>query len=93
MVALKVEEGRKEGDLIHYVGKIVGMEQGGSLSVSFLRVKSPFSKDTFVFPGVVDETSVERGQVKGVLQTRKGSTQRLANQVKLLYPLYPFTVR
>lgn len=93
MVALQVEEGRTEGEVVHYVAKIVGVAEDCTLNVSFLRVKSPFAKDTFVFPDVEDVSKVKRGQVKGVLLTRKGSTQRLANQVKLLHPLYTFTMR
>ena len=93
-MALRVEKGRKEGDVVNYVAKVCSVAADGqTLSASFLRCKSPFHKDTFAFPGVEDQTSVERGQVEGVLQTMKGSTQRLANQVKLSHPLYPFTVR
>lgn len=94
LVALHVEEGRSEGELVHYVGKLVDIEEDGNLSVSFLRVKSPFTKDTFTFPAVEDVIKVDRVQCKGVLMIRKGSTQRQATQVNLVHPLsYHFNVR
>ena len=94
LVALPIEEGPQEGNLVHYVGKLVGIEEGGSqLLVTFLRMKSPFARDLFVFPPICDETKVSREQCQGVLTTRKGSTQRLAKLVTIVPPLYGFEMR
>ena len=94
LVALRVEEGPKEGNIVHYVGKLVGIEEGGrQLCVSFLRMKSHFARDTFTFPDISDETKVAREQCQGVLTTRKGSTQRQATLVKIVPPLYAFEMR
>ena len=94
LVALRVEEGPKEGKIVPYVGKLVAFEEGGSqLLVSFLRMKSPFIRDSFIFPEIPDESKVAREQCQGVLTSRKGSTQRQATLVKIFPPLYGFEMR
>ena len=92
LIALPIEEGPQEGRIVHYVGRIQGIE-GGQLSVSFLRIKSPFDRDSFVYPDIEDVTKVSRERCLGVLATRKGSTQRQANLIKVVPPLYGFDMR
>ena len=80
LIALPVEEGPQEGRILHYVGRIMAIEEAGrELSVSFLRIKSLFSRDNFVFPAIEDVTMVAREQCLGVVTTRRGTTQRQAN--------------
>ena len=94
LVALPVEQGPREGQLVHYVGKVVAFEEGRTrLSVSFLRLKSPFIRDTLVFPGIPDESSVTLEQCKGVLAVQKGSTQRQTTIVKITSPIYGYEMR
>ena len=94
MIALPVEEGRQEERKVHYVGKVLELaEEGKEYSVSFLRIKSPFSRDCFNFPAIEDVTSVARERSLGVLTTRKGSTQRQATMVQVSPPLYGFDMR
>ena len=94
LVALPIEEGPKEGQLVHYVGKLVGFGEGGrQLNVSFLRLKSPFIRDTFIFPAIQDESTVAHDCCKGVLTVKKGSTQRQTSLVKITPPLYGFELR
>lgn len=69
------------------------IEIDGHLNISFLTVKSPFTKDTFTFSDVKDITKVHPEHCKGVLYTRKGpSTHLQANLVKVLHPFYPFNI-
>ena len=57
LVSLPVEEGPQEGKIVHYVGRIMAIEEAGrQLSVSFLRIRSPFFRDTFTFPAMGDIT-------------------------------------
>ena len=94
LVALPVEEGPQEGNIVHYVGRVKGIEEAGSqLSVSFLRIRSPFCRDSFAFPAIEDVTNVARDQCLGVVATVKGSTQRTATMVKVFPPLYGFDLR
>ena len=94
LVALPIEQGPREGHLVHYVAKCVGLEEGQTrLRVSFLRLKSPFNRDTFVFPGIPDESSVALEQCKGVLSVQKGSTQRQTKLVKITPPIYGYEMR
>ena len=94
LIALPVEEGPQEGKIVHYVGKVVEIEEPGKqLSCSFLRIKSPFSRDAFSFPPIEDVTKVAPEQCLGVLTTVKGSTQRLATLVKVFPPLNGFDMR
>ena len=94
LVALPVEEGPQEGKIVHYVGRIVGIEEAGSqLNVSFLRIKSPFCRDTFNFPAIEDVSNVARDRCLGVVATVKGSTQRTATMIKVFPPLYGYDMR
>lgn len=94
LVALRIEEGPQEGKTIHYVGKVVSIEEGGrQFLVSFLRMKSPFARDLFIFPAICDELKVDREQCRGVLTPKPGSTQRLAKLVRICPPLYGFEMR
>ena len=92
LVELTLEEGRNLGATVCYVAQVVSFEEDGEVQFSFLRMKSVFSKDTS-FPPIEDITSVDRGQVKGVLRTRKGSTQRQSTLIKVLPPLFSFNMR
>ena len=98
LIALPIEEGPQEGKVVHFVGRVMGMKKDGSqLSVSFLRIKSPFCRDTFSFPIIEDLTDVDREQCLGVLATVKGSTQRstqrMARTIKVFPPLYGYDMR
>ena len=98
LVAFPIEEGPQEGKFVHFVGRIMGIEEDGkNLSVSFLRIKSPFNRDTFYFPLIEDVTDVARDQCLGVLTIVKGSThrstQRTASTIKVSPPLYGFDMR
>lgn len=44
------EEGKLIGAMVHYVGKILAMEQDAGMTVSFLRKKSVCINDTFLLP-------------------------------------------
>ena len=48
LVALQVEDGRKEGELVHYVGMILDIEEDGHLNVSFLRVVTIHQEHLYV---------------------------------------------
>ena len=92
LVELKLEEGRNAGSLVCYVAQVKAILEDGKLKLSFLRMKSTFTKDTFFFPVILDEESVEPGQCKGVLVTSKGGTKRQADLVKVLPPLTAFNM-
>ena len=96
-MVLPIEEGPQEGKVVHFVGRIMGIEEDGRLSVSFLRIKSPFCRDPFTFPIIEDVADVAREQCLGVLATVKGSrqrsTQRMARTVKVSPSLYGFDLR
>ena len=92
MVELDVE-GRKKDEVLHYVGQVKELEEDGHLLINFLRSNSEYSKDTFHFPAIEDESKVVRSRVLGVLTRIKGSTQRLANLVKISPPLLNFNMR
>ena len=94
LVDLELEEGWNAGEKVHYVGKILSIEDDSSYNVSFLRLKSKFGiPDTFCFPLIEDTAKVSRESSKGVLVPRQGSTQRLSNIVKLYDPLFSFNMK
>ena len=86
-------EGRKGDEVLHYVGKVRDIEEDGHLVINFLRISSHYSKDTFHFPTIQDESKVVRSRVLGVLSRLKGSTQRQSNLVKIFPPLVNFNMR
>ena len=90
---LKLEEGKNIGTLVCYVAQVLAIMEDGNLNLSFLRINSPFTKDTFSFPAIADVTSIEPGQCKGVLVTSKGATKRQADLVKVNPPLDAFNMR
>ena len=93
LVELKLEEGKNMGTLVCYVAQVVAIMEDGHFNLSFLRINSPFAKDTFSFPTIPDLASVEPGQCKGVLVTSKGATKRQASLVKVAPPLVAFNMR
>ena len=92
LVELPLEEGRNVGTMVCYVAQVLAILEGGKLNLSFLRMKSVLHKDTFTFPTILDEASVEPGQCKGVLTTSKGITKRQADLVKVSPSLLPFNM-
>ncbi|KAK4321956.1 hypothetical protein Pmani_007266 [Petrolisthes manimaculis] len=92
LVQLPLEEGRGVGTLVCYVAQVLSMKEGGRLNLSFLRMKSAVTRDTFTFPNVEDEAEVDPGQCLGVLKVAKGITKRQADLVKVFPPLLPFNM-
>ena len=86
-------EGRKNDEVLHYVGKVKIIEEDGHLGINFLRISSHYVKDTFHFPTIKDESKVVRSRVLGVLNRVRGSTQWQATLVKIFPPLLNFNVR
>ena len=82
--------GRSQEELVHYVGKVLSIQEDGRLEIDFLRMKSPSLKDTFHFPAISDVDAVERSKVLGVFSLSKGTTQRQANLIKVFPPLRDF---
>ena len=62
-------EGRKSGETLHYVGKILS-DQEERFQIDFLRVK-PGMKDKFMYPESRDILEVEKERVLGVLSVCK----------------------
>lgn len=91
LVQLSVHKGKWTGKPLHYVGKV--LEVGEKLRLDYLRVKSAFCTDTFVYPNNKDEDWVERQKVLGVLTLVKGSTSRQSGIVKISPPLHNFNIR
>ncbi|KAK4299301.1 hypothetical protein Pmani_028412 [Petrolisthes manimaculis] len=92
LVQLTLEEGRGVGTLVCYVAQVLSMKEGGRLNLSFFRMKSAVTRDTFTFPNVQDEAEVDPGQCLGVLKVAKGITKRQADLVKVFPPLLPFNM-
>ena len=82
----------KPSDPVFFVAKLLAIEEA-SLSMSFLRMKSVFTKDTFAFPEVEDIMSVERTLCKGVLVPTVGLTARQSSLIKIFPPLTAFDMR
>ncbi|KAG0713966.1 RNA-binding protein 45 [Chionoecetes opilio] len=78
-----VFKGKRSEELVHFVAKVISLEEDGRLQLDFLRIKSPLLKDTFHFPAIGDVDSVDRSRVLGVLTVSTGTTQRQANLIKL----------
>ena len=85
--------GKRSEELVHFVGKVLAIQEDGCLEVDFLRIKGPLLKDTFHFPLISDVDAVERSKVVGVLTVHKGTTQRQANLIKVSPPLRDFNMR
>lgn len=92
LVELTLEEGRTVGTKVCYVAHVLEVMQDGRLNLSFLRMKSAFTKDCFTFPAVQDETEVEPGCIRGVLVTSKSGTRRQADLIRVKPPLLPFNM-
>ncbi|KAG0713848.1 Jerky -like [Chionoecetes opilio] len=87
-----VFKGKRSEELVHFVAKVISLEEDGRLQLDFLRIKSPLLKDTFHFPAIGDVDSVDRSRVLGVLTVSTGTTQRQANLIKVLPPLRDFNM-
>lgn len=85
-------EGNKSEDVVHFVGKVLSLQEDGKLEIDFLRNKSPLLRDTFHFPDISDVDSVERSKVLGVLSVSKGTTKRQASLIKISPPLRDFNM-
>ena len=86
-------EGRKSGETLHYVGKILS-DQEEHFQISFLRMKpGTMLKDKFQYPETVDITEVEKERVLVVLSVSTGTTQRQAGIFKIFPPLSNFNMR
>ena len=87
LVELPLEEGRNVGSIVCYVAQVLGIEDGGMLNLSFLRMKATcILKNTFHFPYKTDVLTVDREQCKGVLVVRKEGTKRQAGTIKVYPP-------
>ncbi|KAG0722824.1 hypothetical protein GWK47_043832 [Chionoecetes opilio] len=69
-----VFKGKRSEELVHFVAKVISLEEDGRLQLDFLRIKSPLLKDTFHFPAIGDVDSVDRSRVLGVLTVSTGTT-------------------
>ena len=78
--------------MLHYVGKVVSIEDETHIKKDFLRMKSVFMKDTFYFPPIADVEEVEKDRVLGVLSVTKGTTQRQSDLIKIFLPLTSFDI-
>ena len=92
LVELKLEEGRNSGALVCYVAQVLAVLEDGRLNLSFLRMRSAFTKDSFAFPTIVDEAAVSRDQVKGVLVISRSGTKRQADLIKVTPSLFAFNM-
>ena len=92
MVELPLEEGRQTGSLVHYVARVLAIEEDGRLNLSFLRLKSSKMKDTYHFPTIIDTGVYDVGKVKGVLVLTPGTTKRQAGLIKVFPPLVAFNM-
>ena len=92
LVQLELEEGRNAGTPVCYVAKVLSFMEDGKLQLSFLRLKNIFGKNTFSFPAIEDEASVDPRQCKGVLVTCQGGTKRQADVVRVVPPLTSFNM-
>ena len=95
LVELRMEEGRNVGAKLHYVGKVLAIDDSGEYNVSFLRMSGKFGvNDTFYFPIIEDEMAVKKEEILGVLfEPSKGKTQRLSNILKFDIPLLDYNLR
>lgn len=94
LVELEFEEGREAGTKVHYVGKILNLEENGQYSISFLRLSSKFGcKDSFYFPNNEDVDTVPREKVQGVLVPITAKTARLARIVRFQPPLRQYNLK
>ena len=87
-----IYQGKRSEELVHFVGKVVSIQEDGQLEINFLRIKSPLMKDTFHFPAISDVDAVARSKILGVLTVSKGTTQRQANLIKVFPPLRDFNM-
>ena len=95
LVELELEEGRNVGAKVHYVGKVLSVDDSGEYNVSFLRMSGKFGlNDTFYFPIIQDEMEVKKEQILGVLfEPSRGRTQRLSSILKFDIPLLSYNIR
>lgn len=95
LVELELEEGRNVGSKVHYVGKVLSLEDDCQYNISFLRMSSKQGlKDTFYFPVNEDESKVSGDKFFGVLEEpQKGQTQRLCRIVHFKTPLTAYNMR
>ena len=84
-------EGRKSGETLHYVGKILS-DQEERFQIDFLRVK-PGMKDKFMYPESRDILEVGKERVLGVLSVSTGTTQRQSGIIRIFPPLSNFSMR
>ena len=52
--------------MLHYVGKVLSIEDETRIKIGFLRMKSVVMKDTFYFPAIANVEEVEKDRVLGV---------------------------
>ena len=91
LLELAPEGGRREN--VHYVGKLLGRSEDGKLFISYLRMKSSFNWNVFVFPDIADNDEVDPGCVLGVLTVVPSSSRRQTNTVTIYPGLQAFNLR
>ncbi|KAG0719895.1 hypothetical protein GWK47_049552 [Chionoecetes opilio] len=72
-----VFKGKRSEELVHFVAKVISLEEDGRLQLDFLRIKSPLLKDTFHFPAIGDVDSVDRSRVSFVPRSHGSHASQL----------------
>ena len=84
--------GLTKGSPLHYVTKVMGVEESCQYRVKYLR-QSKAKEGTFVFPHIQD-VGLIGGGIKGVLlQPKQPQTKRLANYIKFNVNFHEYNMR
>ncbi|KAG0720096.1 hypothetical protein GWK47_049168 [Chionoecetes opilio] len=67
-----VFKGKRSEELVHFVAKVISLEEDGRLQLDFLRIKSPLLKDTFHFPAIGMSTVSTAAGCWGSSQSARG---------------------
>ena len=93
LVELLVEEGVNKGSPLHYVAKVIGVEENYQYRVIYLR-HSKGKEGSFIFPHIEDEGLIGGDNIKGVLMDpEQPQTKRLANYIKFNMTLEEYNIR
>ena len=86
--------GHKWGQqVVHYVGKVLEVQEDGHIKVLYGRCRNITIKATFHFPTESDVEALVRSRILGVLTTKAGQTARQANVVKVWPALSGYNIR
>ena len=93
LVELLVEEGVNKGSPLHYVAKVIGVEENYQYRVIYL-MHSKGREGSFIFPHIEDEGLIGGDNIKGVLMDpEQPQTKRLANYIKFNMTLEEYNIR